>query len=345
MNNCITAKKDCQDQYVQDVQRKLAKLQTKKAYNKNVVSWLAEKKQDQERADAIHQCATFIEFERAENTAQITKANFCRQRLCHVCAWRRQAKFLSQMTPILDELSKEYLFVFATLTVKNAPLSDLSATVDNMMIAYNKLLGRKRVQQAFAGCVRSLELTYNPDLDTFHPHIHILIAVRPDYYYNPSLYVSQKELVRMWQSCLGVDYVPVCHIEGVRGEKRAEVEVLKYSLKPSKYETALEAFGYVLKGRRLVSFSGIFAKYRKQFDREMDGTLTDESAGNMASTLCYRFDVTGGVYKFFELYNMKGELNHDEVIRINESIAERAGAVYDITKRTSEPHGVTSIDL
>lgn len=345
MNNCITAKKGCQDQYVEDVQRKLSKLQTKKAYNKKVVSWLAEKKQDQERADAIHQCATFVEFEQAENVARITKANFCRQRLCHVCAWRRQAKFLSQMTPVLDELSKEYLFVFATLTVKNTPLNGLSAVVDNMMSAYNKLLGRKKIQQAFAGCVRSLELTYNPDLDNFHPHIHILIAVRPDYYYNPSLYVSQKELVKMWQSCLGVDYTPVCHIEGVRGEKRAEVEVLKYSLKPSKYESALEAFGYILRGRRLVSFSGIFAKYRKQFDREMDGTLTDESAGNMASALCYRFDVTGGVYRFFELYNMKGELNHDELTRINQTIAECAGEVYDVTARTGEPYRTARFDI
>lgn len=333
MNNSTTTQNQCQEAkaiYTADVQRKLTKLQIKKAYNKSVIDWLINKRANPEKAVAIYECATYIEFTPNENMAQIVKANFCRQRLCHVCAWRRQAKFLSQMTPVIEEITSQgYEFIFITLTVQNAPLHILNKTIDTMMRAYNKFLSRKKIHDSFCGCIRSTELTYNPTTNTFHPHFHLLVAVEPKYFYKRDYYISQKELTTIWQTCLGVSYTPVCHIEKVTGTKRAEVETLKYALKPSRYDEALEAFDSILRGRRLISFSGIFNKYRKEFEREQDGNLLDKVSSPIALSTCYRFDPTGGIYRFYNTFEREEIFNYDEIGVIRNRVKALTDKVYD----------------
>ena len=335
MNDFNTEGKSCQqifsENFKADAQRKLAKLQLKKVYNKSVIDWLIKQKKTKETEIAyeIYQCATFIEFSDIGGQAKISRANFCRNRVCNVCAWRRQAKFLGQINPILAETSREgYEFVFTTLTVRNTSLKALGETIDKMMKAYNKFLGRQKINRAFVGSIRSVEITYNPDEETYHPHMHILSAVNPDYFFNPDKYISQSELTCIWRECLGVNYNPICHIEKVSNTSKAEVETIKYALKPSQYEEALEGFYYVLKGRRLISFSGIFSKYRKEFDKEQDGNLIDERGSNLYNAVAFHFDSTGGIYKFLNTYE-SGERDYEEFKRICRAVEDTANRTND----------------
>jgi hypothetical protein len=128
--------------------------------------------------------------------------------------------------------------------------------------------------------------------------------VKQSYFSNSGEFVSQQELCDRWQKSLGIDYIPICDIRKVTDAERGAVETLKYAFKPSFEDDALSSFFYVLKGRRLVSFSGVFADVRKLLKlSSFEDILTDDIAstkGRQFECMLYKFDTTGGVYSFYE---------------------------------------------
>lgn len=293
----------------------IRKLAIKKHYNEKIVIWL----QDQhhhDRAERVRDCATYVGITEIQGITKIVKANFCRERICQVCAWRRQSKFVAQMLPVLQHLKQDYEFIFATLTIDDVRYNELSTAIDEMLQGYYKLYHRKKISRAWKGIVRSVEITYKEDTDTFHPHIHLLIAVDNDYFRanNPD-YITQQELCALWKEALNVDYTPICDIRKVNDTGAGGIETLKYSLKPSKNEKALSAFYYCLHGRRLVSFTGVFAKMRKALKLSSLDDLEDDIPSNITDTSTtfklYRFDVTGGIYTYYQTMEM--ELTKNEI--------------------------------
>ena len=301
MNYNTTKDYDCQ------VKRIFQKLEIKKRNNKKVISWLDEIGED-EKAEKIRQCGQHIGITDIDGIAKIIKADFCRERLCAVCAWRRQAKFVSQMNPVIDVMANRgYQFLFATLTVKNTRYEDLKKTVDIMMKGYDRLCKRRKIKRAWLGITRSLELTYNEKERTFHPHIHLLIAVDSSYFDDENKYITSKELSVMWAESVDVDYLPIVDIRKVDNTDRATVETLKYALKPTDATLAYKAFFYVLKGRRLISFCGVFQKIRNELKySDFENILTDdvEKKGKKITYDLYTFDATGGVYTFTSKYEI-----------------------------------------
>lgn len=296
-NNYTTVDFDCQ------VKKILTKTQYKKKLNNAVIDWLYSV-QENKKALEIQDCANHIGITNINNVAHIVKADFCRNRICNVCAWRRQSKFIAQMFPVLEILGKKYDFLFATLTIKNVSYEELNKTINTILLAYDKLLKRRKIKRSWVGKVRGLEITYNSLTDTFHPHIHIFVAVEKDYFVNCDKYISQNELAEYWQECISADYSPICHIEKVTDTNAGAVETLKYSFKTSSNSSALKGYFYTLKNRRLVSFSGVFAETRKFLKQsDFDSVLTDDIDKNIARNVLYslyKFDATGGVYKYFD---------------------------------------------
>ena len=89
----------------------LKKAAIKRMYNQTVINWLYDIGEPQKAAN-IAACATYIGITNINGYAQIVKSNFCRERLCQICAWRRQSKFVAQMFPIIEKLSTEvYRFI------------------------------------------------------------------------------------------------------------------------------------------------------------------------------------------------------------------------------------------
>lgn len=297
------------DDYECQVQRITNKLRRAKGYNQSVIDWLTSQGL-QDIAAQIEGCGTHVGITDIGGVARVVKADFCRQRLCAVCAWRRQARFLAQMYPVIGLLDKQgYRLIFVTLTVKNMGLDDLPAAIDNIMHAYDRLLKRRKIKRAWRGVCRSVELTYNQDDDTFHPHVHMLVAVRPEYFMEPDLYISKTELWQIWRDCLGVDYDPDVSIQTTTDTARAGVETLKYALKPTQAAKAYQAYYYMLKHRRLISFSGVFADLRKQLRySDFDSILTDTDdlpTGQIITYQLYTWDATGGYYQFTQTFEME----------------------------------------
>ena len=298
------------DDYTSQVTKILTKTAIKKSMNKSVIEWLYNKGLP-EKAEIISRCGDHIGITDINGIAHIVKADFCRERVCSVCAWRRQSKFMAQMFPILEIIGKSCEFLLVTLTMRNVALDELSSAIDTILHAYDKLLKRRKVKNSWLGKVRALEVTYNKSTQTFHPHIHIFVSVDRNYFLNNELYISHGELSSMWGECLSAGYEPICDIRKVTEEKHGGVETLKYTFKSTKDHTALEGYYFKLKGRRLVSFSGNFAKVRKQLAlSDFENVLTDDLPANGVNNyryVLYKFDATGGLYNYFK--EMEIEIN------------------------------------
>lgn len=282
------------------------KLIIKKAYNENVISYL-QSIGEPERAENIKHCGNNVGITTINNIAKIVKADFCRERLCNICAWRRQSKFIAQTFPIISILeNKGYRFLFVTLTVKNMLYEDLEGALNEIIKGYELLRKRRKIKRAWSGIVRSVELSYNSTERTFHPHIHLLVAVKEHYFKDPVLYITQEELTQIWKDCINIDYTPIVNIKMVDDNCVGAVETLKYALKPNQAKECFDAFFYILRGRRLISFSGIFSQIRKELKyTDFENILTDDVETNQRITYnLYTFDATGGIYRFQNSYEL-----------------------------------------
>lgn len=283
----------------------IRKLTYHKYINTKIVAALNQLHQN-ELATTIYQCGTWAEISiDSKNREHITRANFCRQRLCQVCAWRRSARFFAEMLPVLHAVkSRGYKFIFVTLTVKNCTSDDAPAAVDTLLRAWDRLLKRRQYKTAWQGFIRSVEVTYNTKSNSYHPHIHAMIAVKPSYgSKNDKSYISQSQIVTDWQTALNVDYKPIVWVQSVRDKKNSNkdntiggaLETMKYAFKVSFKTISTDTVATIqmaLRQRRLISFGGIIAKVRKEI-AEQEDQLTDTPVDDEIAKVLYRFHPDG----------------------------------------------------
>ncbi len=104
------------------------------------------------------------------------------------------------MRAILDAIAADpettrTAYILLTLTVRNCEANDLSSTLDAMLAGWERMTKTKPWKRVALGAFRALEITHNVDpksdsYDTFHPHIHAVIAVKPSYFTSRD-YLSQ----------------------------------------------------------------------------------------------------------------------------------------------------------
>lgn len=239
---------------------------------------------DRDRSLKIAQCGTYLEFAVVSDGKRLHHANFCRERMCPMCQWRRTIKLRVQADKIYAvEVSRGYQHVFVTLTMRNMPAADLSGALDRMCAAFVKWTRHKAFRAAFVGYYRAIEVTYNAERNDYHPHIHVMLTAQPDYFRadNPD-YWTHDRVMRTWRELLGLDYDPTVHIEGVRPRDgqtitAACVELCKYPTKTAEIRSAavLETVDYALRGRRLIQWGGLTADIRREL------RLDDIESGNL----------------------------------------------------------------
>ena len=130
--------------------------------------------------------------------------------------------------------------------------------------------------------------------DTYHPHIHALVAVKPSYF-KKSGYISQSQLAEDWAAVCGLDYTPVVDIRKVRRYNgkgattrmdiiKAVNEVAKYTTKSSDIicfddwdftVQTLRVLDGAFDRRRFIAYTGLFKELHKQLnlDDTEDGDL------------------------------------------------------------------------
>lgn len=210
------------------------------------------------KADNVKRCGSFLEFAKTlgndsegvpagdplgvspdagtSKAFKLYDANFCRDRLCPMCSWRRSLKIFNQVSQIMNVIEGKYRFIFLTLTVRNCSGSDLPQVITRMQTAWSKgIRYNKRFKKAVKGYFKALEVTHNlqkylckyikdekgnkktiklvdenghlipnSSYDTYHPHFHCILAVDESYFDKryPD-YIKQSEWLDMWRNAYG----------------------------------------------------------------------------------------------------------------------------------------------
>lgn len=287
----------------------LRKVSILKGYNVPIIKTLLQLGESR-KAAALDQCGTFLDiWHDSEGIERVKSSNFCRERLCSVCAWRRQARFLATTEPALKKIDIEHgnkaQYIFITLTVKNCQASSLSGEITRILKAWDRLYKRKPFAAYALGGVRSVEVTYNSDNNTYHPHLHALVLMKNEYFKRGNI-ISQQKLRILWQHALQYDYEPFTYIQSIKAHEGKEerisatLETIKYSLKTKDYAISADVTRTLmsaLKGRRLISFFGVVAAARRElnmpdiFNDSLDDDV-DISAAKARSVL-YCFSASG----------------------------------------------------
>ena len=281
-------------------------------------------------------CSTFLEFGVTKTSSlKLLQANFCKVRLCPMCAWRRSLKIFGQVSKVMDQVEENYnyRYIFLTLTVKNCYSEDLKDTLDLMTESFSKLSRRKVFKKAIKGYFRSLEITYNKEEDTYHPHFHLILAVNKNYFTDDKTYLSQAKWTTIWKESLQVDYTPVVDVRRVKSKdknfSKVIAETAKYTVKSEDFlikkedgkidegltDKVVATLDEALHRKRLVSFGFLFKEIHRQLklDDAENGDLNktdneDELRDDLTDIILrYQWNIGIKNYKLVEVLGNKEE--------------------------------------
>lgn len=239
--------------------------------------------------ERVATCGDTLRFIRREDgSLKLYQAYFCKNKLCPMCNWRRSMKYSYQTSRIVDEAIKQSpkgRFLFLTLTVKNVEGQALNSTISQLTKSFDRLFKRAKVQRNLLGYLRSVEVTHNEDDNSYHPHIHVLMMMRPSYFKGEN-YISQKEWGNLWSQSLKVSYKPMIDIRTVKetgkGLRGAVLETAKYPTKPIKLDIenkqVVDDLYNGLYRKRQLGYGGLFKTIKKQL------ALDDVESGDLVHT-------------------------------------------------------------
>lgn len=281
------------------------------------------------RLEDLILCAEQLEYlVDADGNKKLYRTYFCRNRLCPMCQWRRSLKLFSQVSKITDYLNEQnneqnnqVRYLFITLTQKNCEGANLKIEFDKINKAFAKLVDKTKhvatatkFKQSMLGYIKSTEVTYNSKTNTYHPHLHVIFAVKEDYFnFKSSNYISKNNWRAIWAELLGVDYLPQVNVQAIKQarQQKAVAELAKYPAKitnildlPQQQAVQVVAdltiFCYK---RRFVAFGGIFKKTKTLLKlQDVEAENADlVGAGNIkefnyVACAIYKYNVKFGCY-------------------------------------------------
>lgn len=273
--------------------------------------------------DLEHCADTLLFAENAEGKKKLKSANFCRLRLCPMCQWRRSLKMFGQVQTITDKIlerDKSTRFLFATFTVKNVDAENLETCINILnnkflyLVSKNKTFApAKKLKQNLLGYLKAVEVTYNTKDKTYHPHLHVIFAVKSTFFKNKQNYMTKKEWIELWQKALNVDYKPQTDIRAIKsGTAKAVAEVAKYPVKTApilkldddEAVEVLKTLTLSLNKKRFVAYGGIFKTIKQELklaDIETDKDLVNtdieqQERFNAVTAVLFRYNFKFGCY-------------------------------------------------
>lgn len=265
------------------------------------------------KANNVYGCADELIFKMTdEGYLRLHQVWFCKSKLCPLCNWRRSLKMSYQNEQIISQAISQYpkaRFLFLTLTVKNVyDGKELDKSLKEMTNGFRKLMKYKKVSKNMIGYLRATEVTINELDNSFHPHFHILLMVKPTYFKNSENYINQDEWTSLWKKAMRIEYTPVVDVRAVKGKngdknsvKKAVLETSKYPVKDSDYLTNnIEKDSFIvdhletgLYRKRQIGYGLLFKEIRKELhlDEVEDGDLrivgADEEENSEAAQMVY----------------------------------------------------------
>ncbi len=273
-----------------------------KKRNSQVVFDLYSNFASKNKLQRLQECGTTLGFDlykhpkKDEYNKKLASANFCKDKFCEMCNWRRARKYAIQNFKTLKAIQEEnnVRYIFATFTIKNPEIKDLRETIKHFNKSWDRMVRTKKWKNSILGFVKAIEIPFQKsNKDYINLHAHCLLVVPTKYFNkNYNLYIKQNEFKKMWQKALRVDYTPSVDIRIIkpnpnRNEDDAIASVVaettKYPMKALDFNgidwQKFKILTEQTKGLRFVSFGGIVLEYRRKVLDE-DDFNEDDLIGN-----------------------------------------------------------------
>ena len=246
--------------------------------------------------ERVETCGRFLEMlaDKTLEKKRVHKGSFCGNRFCPMCAWRKARKDALKISVIMKWLETEYdkAFVFVTLTAPNVKAEDLPAEIDLYNKAFQRLVKRKEIAPIFDGYIRKLEVTYNADQQTYHPHFHVLFVVNKSYFTSRS-YVKQAKWLELWREVTGDEKITQVDVRRLKNSAdKGAAEIAAYTAKDSEYLLSQEVFDVfynALRGRQILTYNGLFTTGNKLFKTKQLNQLREKDTTEYIWILMYRW--------------------------------------------------------
>ncbi|OJT66482.1 protein rep [Bacillus licheniformis] len=274
------------------------------------------------RAKRMFECAEQLWFKRDPETGKLKlkRAHFCKGRLCPMCAWRRSLKIAYHNKLIVEEANRRYhcAWLFLTLTVRNVEGGELRPRITDMMQGFRKLFQYKKVKSSTLGFFRALEITKNHEEHTYHPHFHVLIPVKRNYF--GKSYISQKEWTSLWKKAMKLDYTPIVHIQRVKGKAKIDAEQIESEVREAMEEqkAVLEISKYPVKDTDIL-------RGNKVTDDNLDTVYYLDDALSSRRLIGY-----GGILKDIHKELNLGDAEDGDLVKIDEENDEVANEAFEV---------------
>ena len=253
---------------------KLNKLTTKQELKKRLLELGIEHFTDK-TIERVFNCANWLQvvfnYEKDSiGSSKIVKSNRCMNRFCPVCQATRSRKDAYMLDIILRYLREEfgYNFLFLTLTVPNVASNELVDELNTQYESLHKLVKRKEFKRISLGYIRKTEITYNEKRDDYHPHIHMLIAVKPSYFTSRD-FVKRDTWLKIWRECTGNREITQVDIR--KANEKSFRELAKYEAKAVDFlsysQEVFDTFYFAMKGRKMLTWNGCFQDVKKKYKK------------------------------------------------------------------------------
>ena len=204
---------------------------------------------------------------------KLIQASYCKDRFCATCQWLRSRKAFRESMAVGEHIlvhDPTLRFIFLTLTVPNLPLEHLGDGITAMMKGWQRLIQRKRVKDITLGYHRSLEVSYNPRRNDYHPHFHALFVV-PNSYFNGRNYINQSEWLSLWRSCMRDESINQVDVRAVKPKALTQYEEAEFldtlqDVSPTEREQSL----------KMIKMAGAFAECCKYGVKEWSLSKIDK---------------------------------------------------------------------
>lgn len=221
------------------------------------------------KAFRVKNCMTNAKYreDSTEDNIKIERAWFCGDRWCPVCIWRKSLASSAEMynlnTEIISETDTEYCYRMVTLTVPNISKEELSATIEKMGTAWGKIIRRKTFKDSIKGWVKVLDITYNAETDTYHPHYHVATCHVASYGHNQGHYITHNTWLQWWREAMEDPTITQVH----DGRWDSPAHAVGYAMIPANddsdellTEEIMSVLVPALKGKRRIVPGGIYRK-------------------------------------------------------------------------------------
>ena len=171
---------------------------------------------DLQRVKNFLNCGRYARIQYSEKLSRLRiVSSACGMRICPRCGPTRRSKSavrIASMVTVLD--NRQWKFI--TLTVVSSP-APLSAQLDHLTASFRRFRQTKLWTSRTRFGKAIIEVSFNHDLNLWHPHLHVLVNTP---------YIPQKALSAQWLKCTGGS--PIVDIRVLESKSQTAKYVTKY---------------------------------------------------------------------------------------------------------------------